>query len=109
MPLADPEIQNAEDRLTQVYEWCFDRTMTLARLAFATAGAVLLALATSLVQGDHPTPWQIGALSGTTILFTVFGLVLMSRLRRLHVEFTKNLRLLMRSRRLLALIAASAP
>jgi hypothetical protein len=98
LPLSDPVLNDSEVRLERVYQWCFERTMTLTRIALAAAGAAVLALVSAFIEGNHPTLFEIVSLSVAAVLFTAIGIVSIIRVAHLHAEYAHNLRLLMKVR-----------
>jgi hypothetical protein len=106
LDLAASQSAEAENRLHEVFQWQFERNMTSVRLAFGTAGSLVVALIAVLFRtGSVLAWWQAGLVLVAAGVFAAMGGLLLWRTRRLHRDFLTALQLLNAARPLGPLLA----
>lgn len=92
MNLASSDVPEAEERLEKMYEWYFDKQMAVAKLYLGAAGSILAAIVVGVLQDKIDTSlWSLGGLIVLAAITASYGLLLFSRLRRIHGAFIDSL------------------
>jgi hypothetical protein len=80
------EVDNPHDKLTQLYLWMYDYSMTGAKALTAFGGTLLASLAIAVIT-SHRVGWYVGAgFLGSAITIGV-GVLRYVRIRRLSRQF----------------------
>ncbi len=91
-----------------MYDWCVTHGMTVVRLTFGAAGALILALVTALLKnGTGPNTLEIVALAGSATVLAGVGFFRLGRLATIHREFAAAQGLLVIFRQLYRLMYPS--
>jgi hypothetical protein len=85
-------------RLEKVFDWYFDRAMSVIRFGFLLSGGSFGSLIGAAL--NHQTDWPIYVLLGAGLLGAVVAVVQMRILAHLHREFVASVRLLAVLRRI---------
>jgi hypothetical protein len=94
--LAAPEVKDPAGHLQNVFNWYFERAMTIIKLAFGAAGAsfgTLLAAALNN-QGGIEDGIEVWLLLGAGVAGGLIGVVQLRLLAHLHRELVEAVRLL---------------
>ena len=92
--LVTAQVSDSESRIQRVYEWHFEREMTICKWVLGLAVSLGLSLLVALFRsGSTVSFWQtIGWV--VSIIFTVaYGLFRLRRVRAIHKQFIASLRL----------------
>jgi hypothetical protein len=86
---------DAEGHLRKLFEWQFERAMTLVRVGFGVAGSLLIALVAALSKHDDNvgTP-QIVIIAAGIVLSAAFSVYRMWRVRQCDKDYVAALELL---------------
>jgi hypothetical protein len=94
LDMATADVDNAPERIEEMYRWHFEREMTAIKLTLGAAATLLATLVIAHFEGKIAAPrWQtIGALAGA-FLTGSYGAYRYWQLRRIQRQFVAALRL----------------
>lgn len=108
--LVDAHPRKAEERLEKMYEWYYDRSLNIAKMALGGAGSLLLALLLGFLKNEFQNApfYQATISAGVAVLAAAYGFWRLYALRKIQTEFVNALRMLERAQEL-AMLRAELP
>lgn len=92
--LAVSEIPEPESRIQKMFEWNFERDMTLARSLVGVAASIFVAIAVALFRNEIQLAWWwvLIVITSAMVVFAV-GLYRFRQVRNVHKQFVSALKL----------------
>lgn len=88
------DVPEAEARIQRMFEWQFDRSMTICQWVFGFTASLFVAVAVAFFRAELEVPWwQIGAVVLAALGTGTYGLFRLWQLRSVHQQFVAALKL----------------
>jgi ABC-type cobalamin transport system permease subunit len=92
--LAVAEVPEPESRVQRMFEWHFERDMTLAKGFLGAAASISVAVAVALFRNQvNVAWWWVLAVVASSAVCLIIGLVRFRQLRNIHKQFVDALKL----------------
>ena len=88
------EVPDPESRVQRMFEWHFERDMTLAKAFLGAAASIAIAVAVALFKNEVQVAWWwVLAVVTSSVVCFVIGMNRFRRLRNIHKQFVDALKL----------------
>ena len=92
--LVTAQVSDSESRIQRVYEWHFEREMTICKWVLGLAVSLGLSLLVALFKpGSTVSSWQAVVWAVSIIFTAAYGLFRLQRMRAIHKQFIASLRI----------------
>lgn len=92
--LVTAQVSDSESRIQRVYEWHFEREMTICKWVIGGAVSLGIAFIVGLLKENSAIDFGTTIVVVTAIIFTaIYGFVRLHRVRAIHKQFIASLRL----------------
>lgn len=92
--LVASEVPDSEERIEKMFDWHFQRDMTITKWILSAAASLVVAVLVAFSKSELAVPWwQIGIISLFAFATSTYGFFRIYRIRLLHKQFIATLKL----------------
>ena len=99
------ELPDSEKHIQQMFDWHFQRDMTITKWVLGAAASLFIAVLIAFFRGELTVAWwQPAIVILSSILSFIYGISRLIQMRNLHKQFVSSLRLLTELKKILPFI-----
>ena len=92
--LVASEVPNAESRIEKMFDWHFQRDMTITKWVLGAAASLSVAVLVAFSKAElNLSLWQIIIVAACALASSTYGIYRIVRIRSLHRQFVSTLKL----------------
>lgn len=92
--LVDSDVSDAESRIERMFDWHFQRDMTITKWVLGAAASLSIAVLVAFFKAELSLSWwQIVIVGICALASSTYGIYRIARIRSLHRQFVSTLKL----------------